>query len=283
MKKVEQKSDGQLVIKNLGAAEVIPAFDQPEAISKGVVHMGTIPVTYASSMAPAVTAVQMLIGTPQQLRQRGWFETLNEYLAKVNLYELGVADYPNDRYLWSRVPIRKVDDIKGLKLRAIGTDANHARALGASPMSIALGDIYTAQERGLVHGVFMGIMTGTTALKIHEVSKYLVYHTVYYGGDPAMVINLDVLNRLPADLQKVLKESMRETEVESMPFKQADIDKGLALTRAAGVELITFSPEDKAKYLEAFYESNWKEIIKADPVWGPKLREKAGDWREIAK
>ncbi len=281
-KKVEQKSNGRLVIDYLGGPEVIGGFDQPGAISTGVVDLGGIPGTYIASMAKATNAVQLLIGTPQELRQRGWFEVLNGLLATVNLYELGALDFPNDRYLWSRVPIRKVADVKGLKLRAIGTDANFARALGASPLTIPLGDIYTAQERGLVNGHFIGVLTEVT-LKLYEVSKYVVNHTIYSGGDLALVINLDRLNRLPADLQKIVKDSMIETEVESIPMKQAIADEGLKTIRAAGVEFVTFSPEDKAKYLELFYESNWKEIVKDDPVWGPKLREKAGDWREIAK
>ncbi len=280
MKKVKDKSNGRLVIDLLGGPEVIGGFDQPGAISNGVVDLGGIPSTYISSMAPTATAVQLLIGTPEELRKRGWFDAINEYFAKVNLFQLGALDYPNTRYLWSRAPIKSIADIKGLKLRAIGTDLNFARALGASPVSIPVEEIYTAQERGVVDGHLMGILTGTTTVKSHEVSKFIVYHNIYYTGDPSLVMNLNRLNGLPADLQKALKDAAIETEMESASLKQAINDKGLELVKAAKVQMVTFSPEEKDKYLAANFETNWDILVKNDPVFGPKLRAKAGNYKD---
>ena len=149
-------SNGELIIDFLGAQEVIAGTDQPEAISKGVIDMGVIPGTYASSLVPAMKAIQMLSGTPQDWRDRGWYDVVNEMMAKVNLFELGEANYGNNRLLWTSVPVRTMEDIDGLKLRAIGTDLNFAKALGASAVTVSVQAIHTSMERGLVPGVCMG-------------------------------------------------------------------------------------------------------------------------------
>ena len=273
--KVNKMSKGELVIEFLGAQEVIAGVDQPEAISKGVIDMGAIPGTYASTLVPAIKAIQMLKGTPQELRARGWYEVVNEMMAKVNLYELGGADYGNDRLLWTSVPVRTIEDIDGLKLRAIGTDLNFAKALGASTITVSLPETYTSMERGLIQGFFMASPT-TFTRKIYKVSNYCLDHSLFSGMDLSFWINRDTFHRLPAHLQKILQDAMIETEKEFTPIMAETMAKARAEMDAAGIEWVTFPPEEAARYLSLFHDINWKIIIEENPEFGPRLREAAG-------
>ena len=55
---------------------------------------------------------------------------------------------------WFRREVRRVEDIKGVKIRVAGLAGNvMAAKLGVVPQQIAPGDIYPALERGTIDGV----------------------------------------------------------------------------------------------------------------------------------
>lgn len=284
--KVEQKSGGQLVIDILGGPEVIPGFDQPEAIRTGTIDLGATSAAYASTMAGAgaVTSLNLMIGTFKELRDRGWHDTLNQFLKPYNLYILEMTAPGNTYYLWTTVPVRTLGDVKGLKLRVLaGAILEFAKALGASPILLPVGEIYTAQERGLIQGHFMSITTEYTG-KIYQVSKYCVpYNLIPGGGDLVLMINLDKLNSLPSNLQGIVKDSAIEAAQNFEPVQKTINEEAFKTIQAAGVQFVTFSPEDKEKYLRLYFETGWALVLKEQPVWGPKLKDAAGDWKTLLK
>jgi TRAP-type C4-dicarboxylate transport system substrate-binding protein len=84
--------------------------------------------------------------------------------------------------------------------------ANIIKALGASPIVMTEGDAYSALERGLADGRFKE-WDGTMTWKINEVTKYRT-DNIDLGMDQMILIaNKDFWNKLPADMQNLLKGS----------------------------------------------------------------------------
>jgi TRAP-type C4-dicarboxylate transport system substrate-binding protein len=117
--------------------------------------------------------------------------------------------------LWSKTPIQTIEDFKGKKIRVNNTEsAQLLNALGAKPTPIAWGEIPSALERGLIDG----IMSASCAGYQHgfgRVTKYLQNWKTGPIVGWAILANKDVWAKVPADLQKMIKEEMLALQEES--------------------------------------------------------------------
>lgn len=101
---------------------------------------------------------------------------------------------------WSKKPITKVKDFKGLKVRSWGAaGVRMIQAFDATPVAIPWAETYPAAQRGVVDVVTAGLGGGFTT-KIHEVVP--VVNDWYFGeGVLTFLVNKDAFNQLPKDLQ----------------------------------------------------------------------------------
>lgn len=115
-----------------------------------------------------------------------------------------------DTYMmWTKFPLRSIDDLKGRKISAPGVLGAWMRGTGAIAVDGALTTYYTDLQTGVSEGV-LSIPTGIFPLKIYEVAPYVTnvnLGSTYFG---AMAINKDTYAKLPPEVQKVLRELGRE-------------------------------------------------------------------------
>ena len=100
-------------------------------------------------------------------------------------------------------PVRTVEDLKGLKLRAGGaTAADTLTALGAVPLAMPPTEIYTSVERGTLDGVNWE-WEGFSVFRIQELAKYATvvnlnsYVTMY-------AMNRQKYDSLPSDIRAII-------------------------------------------------------------------------------
>lgn len=117
--------------------------------------------------------------------------------------------------LWSKTPIQTIADFKGKKIRVNNTEsAQLLNALGAKPTPIAWGEIPSALQRGLIDG----IMSASCAGYQHgfgQVTKHLQNWKTGPIVGWAILVNKDVWAKVPADLQKMIKDEMWALQEES--------------------------------------------------------------------
>src|SRR5207249_1424890 len=81
-----------------------------------------------------------------------------------------------------------------------GTDsANVARILGAAPVNMAFGEVYSALEKKTVDGA-MTSATNAEPMKFYEVAKYLDYWFLAGAAMEWLVVNQKAWDALPTDL-----------------------------------------------------------------------------------
>jgi len=107
--------------------------------------------------------------------------------------------------------LRVPADFKGVKLRIFSSKVLDAqmRALGAIPQVLAASEMYQAMQTGLVDG---NENTESTFydFKLYEVQKFLTHSSHGYVGY-LVVANKKFWDGLPADIRKVMEESMVKT------------------------------------------------------------------------
>jgi TRAP-type C4-dicarboxylate transport system substrate-binding protein len=98
-----------------------------------------------------------------------------------------------------------LEDLEKMVIRAVGPNGETAKALGATPVSMTVPDVYMAMERGSVEAALVPLEALIT-FKLNEVTKYIT--TGFQGGyGPYLTgMNLKVWNSLPPDIQRIMDE-----------------------------------------------------------------------------
>jgi tripartite ATP-independent transporter DctP family solute receptor len=106
--------------------------------------------------------------------------------------------------------ILKPDDFKGLKLRVPETKTvmDTIAALGASPVPMNMGEVYTSLSQGIIDGQENPISV-IWASKLYEVQKYLSLTGHIYSPTSVMISD-QFYEELPEDLQRIIVESFEE-------------------------------------------------------------------------
>lgn len=105
--------------------------------------------------------------------------------------------------------VQKLEDLRGLKLRAAAKVTTQIiTALGATPISINVGEMYEALQRGTVDGTVMP-WTAFPPFKLQEVTK--IHVDAALGSSPAMIfMSRKKFDSLPADVRKVIDDNSGE-------------------------------------------------------------------------
>lgn len=160
----------------------------------------------------------------------------------------GLIVYEGTSYA-STKPIRKPEDIAGLKIRVLASPVERAipGAWGGTGVPMNFTEVVPAMQRGVVDACRSSIVA-MTGLKFQTVAKFT---TVSSGGyiPTATWYSKAWLNKLPADIRKMAMEIPGELEVEIAEAVRNKVAASHKIWKDAGVELIRFSDADQKRYL----------------------------------
>jgi len=154
-------------------------------------------------------------------------------------------------------PIRKIEDLKGLKMRTLtGSPMEMMKAVGAIPVAIAPVDAYTSMERKVIDG-WVWSWEGCVGHKVDELTEYFTVVSTY---QPAFgnFMNLAAWNKLPPDIQKIFDQH-------SGDFGSAFLGKGTDHYNQIAREKIQANKNKKINTLSPEETKRWQEACK--PIW----------------
>jgi TRAP-type transport system periplasmic protein len=222
--KVKEKSGGRMEIRVHPASSLYPGPELIPAVLDGRTEIGTVLASYLTDVLLEMGPLELPFMTSSMeehkkaaFQMRGFY---GEMLAKKGLKLIAMSTWPSQQ-IFSTVPIRTVADWKGKKLRVYGADsANISRILGAAPVNIAFGEVYSALEKKTVDGA-MTSATNAEPMKFFEVAKYLDYWYIAGAAQEWLVANQKAWDALPKDLQQVVLDAIKETNLEEKEWADA--------------------------------------------------------------
>src|SRR6202795_395686 len=222
--KVKEKSGGRMEIRVHLASSLYPGPELIPAVLDGRSEIGTVLASYLTDVLLEMGPLELPFMTVSIEEHRKAALQLRpfytEMLAKKGLKLLSIHTWPSQQ-IFSTVPIRTVADWKGKKIRVYGADsANIARLLGAAPVNIAFGEVYSALEKKTVDGA-MTSATNAEPMKFFEVAKYLDYWYLAGAAQEWLVANQKAWDALPKDLQQAVLDSIKETNLEEKEWPDA--------------------------------------------------------------
>jgi len=270
--KVLKMTGGQIEIKLFSGGTLVPSKEILNAVRTGTIDMGVIPEGYFHKVVPVSEVAQGLPFSYRNLHEGryfmfsgGFLELLREGYAKQNAYIIPHMTYPIG--LMSKMPLTKVEDFKGKKIRAFGTMAEWLGKMGASTVFIPGGELYTALATGVVDGAHWGDAGASYSMKFHEVLKnYIVPEPIPVTWN-SLAVNMDLWKKLTAE-QRYIIEAALLGYVSFWVNSQGELKYQRALDSMMkdwGVQVNRVPDSEVEKMREVAYEV-WDEIAQKDPL-----------------
>jgi TRAP-type C4-dicarboxylate transport system substrate-binding protein len=262
IKKVGEATKGRLDIVFYPGASLGPPMEAFKMIESGAVDMGCVIPGFFPGRFPLTDVIQLpFLGLPSAVVGSRVYWDLYEKFPEVRKEFQNVkvlilySDSPTP--IGSNKPIRVAEDMKGMKIRSLsGSPQELIKALGGSPVLMPPGEIYTSMERNVIDG-WMISWEACIGHRLQEVTNYFTTSNVY---QPALcfLMNLDVWEKLPPDIQKIIENYSYAAGAE---FFGKEFDRfgeeGVSMVqKMKGKEIIRLSSDQEEK---------WKGICM--PIW----------------
>ena len=212
-KEVEKRTNGKVKIIMFPGGTLTPSPQNYDGVMKGISDVGLSWFSYTQGKFPLMEA-----GNYPLVYKSGMAATLlaNELYKKFKPKELdGVkvlylaGHGPGILHTRDR-PVRKLEDVQGLKIRCGGRSDQIAKALGGVPVKIPIGECYDALKKGIFGGMFVSL-EAMEQWRFGEVLKYSIGNFgSAYSSIMFVVMNKQKWNSLPPDVQKTIEEINQE-------------------------------------------------------------------------
>jgi TRAP-type C4-dicarboxylate transport system substrate-binding protein len=254
---IEESTNNQVDITIYAGGTLLSPLDILTGIKGGMADMGEVITSMFENERPILNLIQMpLLGLGD------WEKGYDIWMQIDDKFPEAKAEWDDYKVLFRIVkaglsihtaegPVYVLDDLKGMK---IGTGPMMAELFskgGAVQVGVPPQDWYMSLERGLM----TGMTTDASALFEMKCHTFLPYHTYFPSGlvldTGQIVMNLDVWNSLPPDVQKAFEECSMEMQGEmGQYFVDAD-NEAIEVMKNEGQTFTTISTAQEKEWHDA--------------------------------
>lgn len=253
---VNETFAGEVEIVWRGGPEVMPPFKQAEGVRNGAMGMTYTSPSYYQGLVPTSGTMNLSFKTYEEIAATDYHERMTELHAEKDLVYLGeIPATQLNFFIYMGEEIARLEDLKGKRIRVFPTLLPLVQALGAEPIVLPMGEIYTAMERGAIDGFMQGPLG--QAEQFGDLVKTVVAPGVYRAGFPVLV-NKALWGKVSAETQEALVTFLREDFAPRMDNIWADpIAESQALMREKGWTFLELTGDDAAAYEKMAMDAAW--------------------------
>ena len=208
---ITSASGGRITVKVYGGGELVPPFEVFDAVSRGTAEMGHAAAYYwkgKAEAAPFFCAVPFGLNAQEMngwLYHGGGLELWRELYAHFGLLPFPAGNTGVQMAGWFNREITGVSDLSGLKMRIPGLGGEVMARVGATPVSLPGGEIFTALQSGAIDAAEWVGPYNDLAFGLHRVAKYC-YYPGWQEPGPTLecMVNQKAYEALPPDLQSLI-------------------------------------------------------------------------------
>ena len=253
---VNTKFAGEIEINWRGGPEVMPPFKQAEGVRNGAVDMTYTSPSYYQGLVPTSGTMNLSYKTYAEIAATNYHERMTELHAEKDLIFLGEIPATQLNFvIYMGEEVSSLEDLKGKRIRVFPTLLPIVKALGAEPIVMGMGDIFTAMERGTIDGYMQGPLA--QAKQFEGLVKTVIFPGVYRAGFPVL-INKDTWGMMSTDLQQRLTTFLRDDFAPRMDYIWGDdITDNIAQMKAAGFKILVLPADEAARYEQLAMDAAW--------------------------
>ena len=169
---VNKMGKGTVEITFKGSRDVVPTFDQPEALVRGLFDVWYGAPNYWAGVVPGGYFFEL---SPYDVPDKGPGSDLYNFIVK--MYEKKGVRYvghfcgepsTGNHFMYTQKKISGIGDLKGRKIRVPPLTRFFVKQIGAEPVTLPPSEVYLALERGTVEGFTWPYYDGFTALRMAQ-------------------------------------------------------------------------------------------------------------------
>ncbi|MCL1828514.1 MAG: TRAP transporter substrate-binding protein DctP [Oscillospiraceae bacterium] len=249
---IKSYTEGTVDYTMHASATLCAAEEQLDAVKSGLAdiaftnvayYAGTLPVSYLLEY-PGVNYAHDL-ARANAINE--WHKTLD--LAELKDYKILFASGQGNGAFHTTVPLRTVEDFKGVQMRTSAALIPVMELYGMIPTAMTMGEVYEAMRTGVVQGATAMVMAAHT-FKLFEIADYCTMDP-YFLSTYVMPLNMDVWNSLTPDQQEAVEAASEYAFSKYIaPGREDEMAGCISDFEAAGVEVIYFDQANLAKMAE---------------------------------
>jgi len=250
-KEVEKQTNGRVKVEYYAGQTLTKARQCYDGVVTGLSDVGLSVLAYTRGRFPVMSAVDLPLGYPSGRVATAVANAVYRKFMPKELMDTKVM------YLHAHGPglihtrgkaVRKLEDMKGLKLRGHGTSALVQKALGATPVPKPMPECYQMLQKGTVDGATYP-WEANKGWKLGEVTDYCTAaFSVAYTTTFFVVMNKDKWNALPGDVQRIIEGINREWAVKHGEAWDSSDLKGIVFFLSHGGQIIGLDARESARW-----------------------------------
>lgn len=260
------KANNGIKLRYLGGPEVTPRKKQASALKRGLVDIIFCPSSYYAGMVPEARLTAISNRGHRELRKNGAYNEMQKAWSKgANMRILAWPFWGGTTfhvYLTKEPKFNKKTglDLTGMKIRSTALYNPFLVAMGATPIVISPGDVYTSLQRGLV----TGLAWPEGAITKYGWQEYIKYKIEpgFWRSSSMMTMNLNKYNALTKSERNALEAASLKFEDGSGPAQQKIIAIDNKKVFAAGVKRVKLDAATAKTYLETVNGATWDDSKK---------------------
>ena len=260
-KYVEEKTGGEIQVDLYPSTQLGSDKEVLESIKVGIAQMNLPgPAVLGGFVKDATILSLPYLFDTQEIADKvvdgPWGQALSKKLEKAGFVGLGYGDFGYRNVTNNVRPITKLEDFHGLKLRVMQNPSHIAvfRALGANPTAMALPEVFSACQQGVIDGQ-ENPLKHISSNKFHEVQKYPTLSQPAYEW-VLFVVGKRWFDKLTPEQQQIIQEGCDIAKDYMRKAVQQDDAEALEEIKAAGVQVTELTPEE-AKRIK---DTAWKVV-----------------------
>lgn len=271
---VEELTDGGVQIKFHYSQSLVGADESVQATLDGRADLAQVGSLYAASDLAMYTVIELPFETKNPEVQMTAIERLYD---ENNTYRddfdrqgvqllfplpLGIA------VVGLKEPAAAPDDLAGRSIRSGGLTSEALLTVGANPVAMTATDVYESMERGVVDGYTSLAIANLPTFGLTRNTPHLIDPGIGSYGSSIVVINSELLARMPEQYQTVLAEASENAIANGLEEMDVLGDRACAELRESGTELSSM-PADAV--------GAWKEQAGIAQQWVDRYTERGYD------
>lgn len=264
---LEAKSNGRFQVTHYPGEVLHTVGDGFRAVATGITDISSAWPVYSVNSFNIVQGMDLPFAMPVSnvAAVRISDELYNDFL-KAEYERMGIllaynSTTPQMDILTTK-PVRSLDDLRGLKIRAAGgTISKVIELLGAVPVTMTITDSYAAFQQGVVDGIVLST-ADMVAYRMHEVGKYNYRIGISRVYIPSAV-NKGFYNGLPDDLKTVFDSAATNAGYNYQQMYDRLTERALETMGTEGVEITIASDADRER-INALVAPVWDAFVKAN-------------------
>jgi TRAP-type mannitol/chloroaromatic compound transport system substrate-binding protein len=279
--RTEKLTQGAVKIDAMPAGQIVPAFEVLDATHKKVLDGWHSISYYWVGKNPAAALFAAPPGGPfgmDHMDYLGWlyvggglqmWRDFYQNDLKLNLIVWPAHPSSPQAFGWFKKPLRSVADIKGLKCRQTGLNAEVYAKMGMSVVNMAGGEIVPSAQRGVIDCAEWVGGVEDLRLGLHTVFKYHYTPGMHENNSIGELgFNLDVWKSLTPAQQEAINSAVNDTFIQWLTrWQKQNADAIEELINKHGVQIRRTPPDILIASLKA-----WDEVAAENSAKSPTFK-----------